>query len=320
MSSLPPQNKDDSSALATAEALPSEPVLADHEEDNLAADSEPVDPEEAALNEHRMTLLEHLSELRVRLRNAAIAFLVAMLASFYFVAKFFEVLTLPVRKGLVKAGFAPEFHVMKVTEVFWVYMKLAIIAGLLIASPFVFWELWKFVAPGLYKKEKKLAGVVTFSTAGCFITGTLFGYFVLCEPAAYYMMSLLHDEKLKQAAAAAGGDPLKMILKPVLMMDEVADFLMMTLAGCGAAFELPVIVAVLGALGIVSTKALWKFNKYALVLATVLGAVLTPSTDPFTQMLLAVPLFLLYEISILVVWVIERARKRKEAELDDQYR
>lgn len=322
MSSLPPQNKDDSSALTT----PAEETVAEavpEEENGVSADAEPVDPEEAALNEHRMTLLEHLSELRVRLRNAAIAFLVAMIASFYFVAKFFEILTLPVRKGLVKAGFTPEFHVMKVTEIFWVYMKLAIIAGLLIASPFVFWELWKFIAPGLYKKEKKLAGVVTFSTAGCFIAGTLFGYFVLCEPAAYYMMSLLHDEKVKQAAdsaRAAGVDPLKMILKPVLMMDEVADFLMMTLAGCGAAFELPVIVAVLGALGIVSTKALWKFNKYALVLATVLGAVLTPSTDPFTQMLLAGPLFLLYEVSILVVWVIERARKRKDDELEAQYR
>jgi sec-independent protein translocase protein TatC len=134
---------------------------------------------------------------------------------------------------------------------------------------------------------------------------------MLCEPAAYYMLSLLKTERIQ------GG--VDLLLKPVLMMDEVANFLMMTLAGCGAAFELPVVVALLGALGIVSTRALWKFNKYALVLSTVLGAVLTPSTDPFTQLLLAGPLFLLYEISIIVVWVIERARKKSEAELEAQY-
>jgi sec-independent protein translocase protein TatC len=319
VSSLPPEKEDPTTtqvAPPPEHALEAESVTHDEEHDDHDAGgddspSEPVDPEQAALDEHRMTLLEHLSELRTRLRNAAIAFVVAMIGSIYFVAKFFKVLTVPVVKGLTRAGFPPDLHVMKVTEVFWVYMKLAIIAGLLIASPFVAWELWKFIAPGLYKKEKKLAGAVTGATAICFIGGTLFGYFVLCEPAAYYMMSLLHDEK-----SQAG----EMVLKPVLMMDEVANFLMMTLAGCGAAFELPVVVALLGALGIVSVKALWKFNKYALVLSTVLGAVLTPSTDPFTQMLLAGPLFLLYEISIGVVWMIERGRKKKEKELEDQYK
>jgi sec-independent protein translocase protein TatC len=320
VSSLPPHKPDDSTALASAPEP--EALVPDEEDDNhVTAEagggdggggggSEPVDPEEAALDDHRMTLLEHLSELRVRLRNAAIAFILAMIVSFFFVAKFFKILTVPVVRGLTRAGFPPEIHVKNVTEVFWVYMKLAIIAGLLIASPFVFWELWKFIAPGLYKKEKKLAGTVTAATAGCFIGGTLFGYWVLCEPAAYYMMSLLRDEKYRVG---------ELILKPVLMMDEVADFLMLTLAGCGAAFELPVLVALLGALGIVTTRQLWKFNKYALVLATVLGAVLTPSTDPFTQMLLAGPLFALYQVSILAVWIIERARKKRDDELEAEY-
>lgn len=319
MSSLPPGKEEETATIVApppAQALEAANTTPEEDDEHGSGGddvpSEPVDPEQAALDEHRMTLLEHLSELRVRLRNAAIAFIIAMIASFYFVARFFEVLTRPVRRGMIDAGFAAEFNIQKVTEPFWVYMKLAIIAGLIIASPFVFWELWKFIAPGLYKKEKKLAGTVTGATAACFIGGTLFGYFVLCYPAAKYMMTLLKTEELKTAIPYG--------LKPVLMMDEVADFLMMTLAGCGVAFELPVVVALLGALGIVTTRALWKFNKYALVLATVLGAVLTPSTDPFTQMLLAGPLFLLYELSIAVVWVIERARKKKEKELEDQYK
>jgi sec-independent protein translocase protein TatC len=271
----------------------------------------PMDPEEAEIDSHRMSLLEHLSELRTRLRNAAIFFTVAMIASFYFVARFFEVLTRPVRLGMIKAGFEPEMVVSGVTEVFWVYMKLAIIAGLLIASPLVLWEIWKFVAPGLYRKERRMTKIVVGATAFCFLGGAVFGYFVLCQPAAYYMMSLLKNEGMRSGVPLA--------LRPMLKMDEVADFLMLTLAGCGAAFELPVILSALGWVGLVSSKALWKFNKYALVLAFVAGGVLTPSTDPFTQTLLSVPLLLLYETSVAVVWLIERGRKRKEAEMEKEY-
>jgi sec-independent protein translocase protein TatC len=307
------ESESDSSEVA----LDSSAMMLDGESDTASvagggsSGEPPADPEEAEIDGKRMTLLEHLSELRVRLRNAAIIFTVSMLGSFFFVARFFEILTRPVRRGMIKAGFDANFAIKSVTEPFWVYMKLAIVAGILIASPFIFWELWKFVAPGLYRKERRLATGVTGTTALCFIGGALFGYLVLCEPAAYYMMSLLRVEDLKT--------PVEFGIKPQLMMDEVGDFLMLMLAGCGAAFELPVVVALLGALGIVSSRALWKFNKYALVLATVLGAVLTPSTDPFTQCLLAGPLFGLYQVSIVVVWLIERGRKRKEAELEKEY-
>jgi sec-independent protein translocase protein TatC len=267
--------------------------------------------EEDALDAKRMTLLEHLNELRMRLRNAAIFFFVSMVVSFFFVQRFFELLTRPVRSGMIRAGFDHTLNVKGVTEPFWVYMKLAIIAGLIIASPFVVWELWKFIAPGLYKKEKRVAGLVSGATALCFIGGAFFGYAILCEPAAYYMMGLLKVE--------GHTGPVPFETKPLLMMEDVANFLMLMLAGCGAAFELPVVVALLGWMGVITTRGLWKFNKYALVLATVLGAVLTPSADPFTQLLLAGPLFLLYQFSIGVVWLIERARKRKEKELEDQY-
>lgn len=266
---------------------------------------ETPESDEDALNAKRMTLLEHLSELRVRLRNAAIAFFVSMIAAFFFVQNFFEWLTRPVRAGLRQVGLKEDLHVIGLTEPFWVFMKLAIVAGLIIASPFVFWELWKFVAPGLYKKEKKIAGLLTGATAACFFGGAVFGYAVLAEPATYYMMRLLKVPGME--------------IQQQLTMELVANFLMLTLAGCGAAFELPVVVSVLGWMGIVSAKGLLKFTKYALVLSAVAGAVLTPSTDPFTQILLAGPLFGLYQISIGIVWLIERARKKREAELEKEY-
>src|SRR5450432_4758112 len=148
--------------------------------------AEPVPAEEG-----RMSFVEHLAELRLRLRNAAIIFLVAMCGSFVFVKKYFAIITRPARLAWTVAlhGTTPTFNFAGPTEPFWVYTKLAMYGALLIASPFVFWELWKFIAPGLYKKEKRMALGVTTATALCFVGGALFGYFVLCTPALTYMLS-----------------------------------------------------------------------------------------------------------------------------------
>jgi sec-independent protein translocase protein TatC len=256
--------------------------------------------------EKRMSFLEHLSELRVRLRNAVVVFLVAMIASFIFVQHYFDWLTRPVRRGLRDAGHEMNFYARSLTEPFWVYMKLALVGGLLVSAPFIFWELWRFIAPGLYKKERRIGILIAGSIAVCFAGGAIFSYGVMCEPAAYYLTKL--------CTSFAGDLPFK--LDTMLMMDEVASFQMMTLAGCGLAFELPVVISILGWMGIVSSRALLKFNKYAIVLSFVVGAVLTPSTDPFTQSLLALPMFGLYNLSILVVWLLERARRKRDAALD----
>jgi sec-independent protein translocase protein TatC len=256
-------------------------------------------------DEKRMSFLEHLVELRVRLRNAALAFLLAMIGSFIFVQHYFDWLTRPVRRGLRDAGHEMNFYAKSLTEPFWVYMKLAIVGGLLVSAPFIFWELWRFVAPGLYRRERRLGVLIATATAVCFLGGAAFSYAFMCEPAAYYLTKL--------CTSFAGDLPFK--LDTMLMMDEVANFQMMTLAGCGLAFELPVVLSILGWMGLISSRGLLKFNKYAIVLAFVVGAVLTPSTDPFTQTLLAVPIFTLYNLSILVVWMIERARRKRDAAL-----
>jgi sec-independent protein translocase protein TatC len=263
------------------------------------------------LEDKRMSLLEHLQELRVRLRNAGIAFLLAMVLSFVFVRKFFEVLVTPTVEGIIAAGQKAKFQATTPTEGFWVMMKLAVVGGLLVAAPLVFWELWKFVAPGLYKKEKRMALGLTLSTAICFTGGAVFGYFVLSKPAAYFLTQMLTDFAPKGALYD---------VVPEYRIGDVTDFLILTLAGCGAAFELPVVLVTLGAVGIVSSKGLWKFNKYALILSAVAGAVLTPSTDVFTQVLLAGPLYALYNISILLVWLIERGRRKREVALEASYK
>jgi sec-independent protein translocase protein TatC len=266
-----------------------------------AATAPPSGP--AHPDEKRMSFLEHLSELRSRLRNAAIIFLVALIGSFIFVEKYFDWLTRPVRLGLRDAGHEMNFYARSLTEPFWVYMKLALVGGLLVSAPFIFWELWRFVAPGLYRRERRIGVIISGSTALCFAGGATFAYALISRPAAYYLTKL--------CTTFAGDLPFK--LDTLLMMDEVASFQMMTLAGTGIAFELPVVLSILGWIGIVSSRNLIKFDKYAIVLSFVVGAIVTPGGDPFTQCLLALPIFALYNLSILVVWLIERAQRKRDA-------
>lgn len=290
-------------AAATADATSTEaaPASATNPDPEKGPDGEPVD-------DVRMSLLEHLQELRVRLRNALIAFVVAMILGFFFVNRFFELLTRPVVQGMKDAGVEPVFNVRSMTEGFWVMMKVSIVLGLIVAGPFVFWEVWKFVAPGLYKKEKRLALAVTGATGVCFAGGAIFGWAVLARSATFYLTKL---------AIEFSTGPLK--IEPEYMLEETTNFLVLLLAGCGAAFEVPVVLVVLGWTGIVSARGLWKFNKYALVLAAVVGAVLTPSPDPFNQLLLAGPLYALYNISIVFVLLIERARKKQQTAIEKSY-
>jgi sec-independent protein translocase protein TatC len=263
----------------------------------------PDDPAAAEVDATRMSFLEHLSELRSRLRNGALVFLVAVMVSFYFVKKYFEILTRPARLAweIALAGKPAVFHFSSPTEPFWVYTKIAIIGALLFASPVILWEVWKFIAPGLYKKERRMVMTITAATALCFVGGALFGYFVLCTPALSYMFSF--------AEQFNGFE-----IQPTIMMDELVGFMLAMLLGTGVAFELPVVLAVLGWIGLVSSKMLWKFDKYALILSAVVGGVLTPGPDVLSQVLMAGPLFALYNISILLVWLIERGRKKA---LDD---
>jgi sec-independent protein translocase protein TatC len=253
-----------------------------------------------------MTFVEHLAELRLRLRNAAVVFIVAVIASFFFVKNYFEILTRPARAAWVTAlaGQEPVFRFASPTEPFWVYTKLAMYGALLVASPFIFWELWKFIAPGLYKKEKRLGLAVTTATALCFVGGALFGYAVLSKPALTYMLSF---------AEIFPGD-LQFKIEPAVMMNELVGFMLAMLLGTGIAFELPVVLAVLGWMGIVNARGLWRFNKYALILSALVGGFLTPGPDVLSQLLMAGPLFALFNLSIGIVWLIERAaRKRLEA-------
>jgi sec-independent protein translocase protein TatC len=261
------------------------------------SDVEPGDELDAS----RMSVLEHLQELRKRLRNAGLVLVAAAMAAGYWAGDFFQFLARPVAQALGTLGQPAEIVVIGPSEAFWVKVKLSLLLGLVVSLPLVFWELWKFVAPGLYRREKKLALTLTTTTVLCFLGGALFGHALLSKTAHLFLLA-----KGVQAAPPGG-----VSIRNMLSMELVANFQITMLLGAGVAFELPVVVGVLGWLGLVSARGLWRFNRYALVLAAVAGAVLTPGTDVYSQLLLAGPLYLLYNLSIAVVWLIERGARRE---------
>jgi sec-independent protein translocase protein TatC len=253
----------------------------------------------------RMTVLEHLQELRKRLRNAGLVFAATTLASSFFTMHLFDLLSRPVVSALRQLGQEPVLIKLTPSEGFWVQVKLALVLGIATALPLACWELWKFIAPGLYRRERRLVAFMTAATVGCFAGGAIFGYTLLSRTTHLFLLGT------GMQVPGDGGA----VIRNMLSMSGVADFQITLLLGCGVAFELPVVLGLLGWLGLIGARGMWRFNKYALVLAAVAGALLTPGADVYAQLLLAGPLYVLYNLSIGVVWLIER-RGRPASHLD----
>jgi sec-independent protein translocase protein TatC len=187
----------------------------------------------------------------------------------------------------------PKFKIVSSTlsGPFMSHITVSFILGLIIAVPYVFWELWRFISPALHPKERKAANSVIAFSSILFLLGAAFGYFFLTP----FSISFLADYKISD----------EVMLLPTL--DEYVDFVTSMVLVTGLSFELPIIMLFLGRIGIVNAPMLKKFRRYALVLVLVLSAIITPSVDMFTQGLVAVPLYGLYELSIIVV---SRVQKR----------
>ncbi len=162
---------------------------------------------------------------------------------------------------------------------------------MLIASPVIFWQIWKFVAPGLYKHEKRLLLPFSFLSALCFIGGAAFGYFVVFPPAFRFLLGYSAD-----------------FLTPMPAVKEYFSLSLRLLIAFGVVFELPILMVFLAKLGIVDVPFLNKNRKYAILINFIIAAVLTPTPDIVNQMLMGVPLLVLYEISVVAVWIFGRKK------------
>ncbi|MEZ4401001.1 MAG: twin-arginine translocase subunit TatC [Kofleriaceae bacterium] len=257
----------------------------------------PARDRDAELDDGRMPFLEHLAEFRNRLRNAALAFMVAAVGCWFIAEDIYDWLRAPLDSAWNHAGLGTEGAQMayfSVTEPFWVYMSVALWAGIFVASPLIFYQLWKFVAPGLYKTERRVGIVFAVLSAAFFVSGALFCHTLVLEPMFEYLLGL----SSKHA-------------QPALSMKEYLDLIRDMMLAFGAVFEMPILIYFLAKIGLVTHKSLWRFNRWFIVVAFVVGAVLTPSADVVSQTMMAVPMIVLYNLSILVAWMVVRNKQKQ---------
>ena len=258
--------------------------------------------DQAELEQSRMPFLEHLRELRDRVRNAAIFFLVAFGVCFTFADEIYRWLREPLytvwrEQQKTKAGLGdPTMAFGSLTEPFWVNMSVALWGGIFLASPFIFYQLWRFIAPGLYKRERRITVAFAGFSAVFFIGGALFCYYVVLERMIDFLLGY------------ASADT-----RPTLMLSPYLDLTRDLMLAFGGIFELPLLIYFLSMVGMVTHRGLWKFNRWFVVLAFVIGAVLTPSPDVPTQLMMALPMIVLYNLSIILAWTVSRKRAKTDA-------
>jgi len=265
-----------------------------------------------------MTFGEHLGELRTRLLYCVYALLGCTLVAYYFSDFLFVLLAQPLIRAWSEAGLGqPRLHFANPIEPFFTYMKIAMMGGVFFASPIIFYQLWKFVAPGLYKHEKKYVVPFSFISGLLFIGGGAFGYFVVFPLAFQFFLGFARNnmgamEKLLGGAVKVSVQQ-KFDLTPVLMMGEYFSLVWKLLLAFGLVFELPLLLLAFSLIGVVSYRTLWRFNRYFIIIAFVIAAILTPGPDVISQVLMAVPLIVLYNVSILLSFLFFRRRERRRA-------
>jgi len=231
------------------------------------------------MDEKKLPLTTHLQELRKCLILSFIAVGAGFAFCYAFAESIFDILAAPLLKMMPTGG---SLIFTSVAEAFFTYMKVAFIAGLILASPFVLYQLWTFVAPGLYRHEKKY--VVPFVLAGSFFfaLGISFGYYVALPVGFKFLLGFATD-----------------FIKPMPSMKEYLSFSIKFLLAFGLVFEFPVVLVLLARIGVINAKTLAKQRKYAILLIFIFAAVITPP-DIISQLLVALPLMGLYELSILL--------------------
>jgi len=247
-------------------------------------------------DEEKQPFLSHLEELRKRLVAISIGVGAGFVVSYIFSERLFELLILPLKSVLPEGD---KLIFTNLPEMFITYLKVSFISGVLLAAPFIFYQLWLFIAPGLYQREKKYVfPFVIFSTI-LFVGGALFGYFVVFPFGFKFFISFSNE-----------------YVKALPSVKQYFSFSIKLLFAFGVVFELPVVVFFLAKMGVVTPEFLKKKRKYAVLLIFVAAAILTPP-DVATQLMMAGPLLILYEIGIIVARI-ARKKEPEKTESDEE--
>ncbi len=236
-------------------------------------------PEQDNPNAREMTLVGHLGELRRRIVVSVIAVVAGTLAAYFYIDELMRFVTAP----------AGKLYFMSPAEGFFAYLKLAVFAGFMLALPVVLWQVWAFVAPALTSGEKKWAFIMVPGAVLLFFTGVAFAYLLVWPAAVKFFLGFGSES-----------------LQPMLSLGQYLSFLFSFILPFGIIFNLPLALLVLAKMGIISSNFLAKQRRMMILVAFIVGGIITPTPDIFTQTMMAIPIILLYEASIWAVKILLR--------------
>jgi sec-independent protein translocase protein TatC len=247
-----------------------------------------------------MSLMEHLEELRKRVFQSAVGVAVGIAIGWFKVETVISKMEAPVQQALRKYHFDPSLVYLNPTDTFNIQIKMGLIVGIFIACPWLLFQVWSFISPALYRNEKRFLLPFLFLSIALFLTGGYFGYRIVF-PAA--MDFLIHN----------GGD-----LKPMISINEYSDLFLTLILGLALVFELPIVLGFAGAMGVVSSKFLFKHIRGAVLICFIIAGILTPIPDIMNMTIYAAPMVILYIMSIGIVWMVHPKQRRKRAEKKNQ--
>ncbi len=230
--------------------------------------------QELAVEDEKMSLVDHLQELRQRLIRTIIAVLLTSSLSYYFVDHLMGIMTRNVGK----------LYYLSPAEAFFTYCKLALAAGFILALPIVMYEMWAFIIPAFTTHEKVMALILVPSSVILFYIGLSFSYLFVLPLAVKFFLGFSSE-----------------VLQPLFSLGQYVSFVLAMLIPFGVVFQLPLVIVVLAKFGIINSKALSHYRKYVIILSFIVGGIVSPTPDIFGQILLALPILILYEISFVIV-------------------
>jgi sec-independent protein translocase protein TatC len=234
-----------------------------------------------------MSLMEHLEELRKRIIHSAIYLSVGFVVAYMFHERLYGFVQAPLQRLGIHLNYTHPMDPLNL------YLQVALIGGAILASPFILYQVWLFIAPGLYQKERRFVVPFMAATVSLFLAGASFGYFFVL-PGALKILILGFGSKFN----------------PIVTIEEYTGFFLSVILGLGISFEMPILIFFLAMFGIVSPKFLWKNIRYAVLAVFLVAAFICPSPDPWTMCIYAIPMLTLYMIGIGVAWWVHPSRRK----------
>ncbi len=240
-----------------------------------------------------MSLIEHLEELRRRIVRSAIFLVLGFFAAYFLRERIFGYMQAPIVAALEKHHLDTHLVYLNPVDAFNMYIQLSLIGGAIMAAPFILYQVWMFISPGLYQKEKRYVIPFMTATIGLFLAGAWFGYHYVFTGALDFLLGYSSQ------------------FRPMVTIGEYTGLFMTVILGLGITFELPILIFFLALFGLVTASFLWKNFRYAVLIIFIISAIITPTPDVMTMCVFATPMLVLYLVGIGVAFMVHPSRRNR---------